>query len=617
MSEMSRYAPRPLSTSREYPGYQFYAVLRLAGHSAEECLRYAALTVQNWLCERIRNADGSVPEEILCPPPAEYASVRGEDLRSCKLSFCEIVSIPQQGIWAMMVREPHPEIAARAFVTHVGIRVLDSGTAEFGTCVEVVDRDSALPEEDVVYRPQFIRLLFETERLELRQMFPIPFRECTEIRDRRGMGRLQSLADDEENQLPLVVFTYAKRSDEVPEDIERKAAGIMRKPLLPPFVLSLFRDAPPVEEPEYSLPYDAAEFARHIYGFARAYAIVSEAFDEFSSRFSGANLACGDILMIEPRRFGGGTKVFPHRPGMTPERCQQTLDELTGLLVRYSKHKPYAFGSVLFVEEARQEAKSLELEDLRALVHRENSGEMEKLLAKLEEERKSGREQARQISQLRTKLTEEYRRGMQHGREQAAQLEKLLNKAKSDNAVLRKNNESMRQAFEELNAMKEAAAEAQNVPAMPRTCEDVALYFRKVFPDRIDFTERGLKTASKCGIYPEILWECLYSMATVLADLYRNGVRDTERQYKEKTGWEMAKSEGSQTRKSADFMTERTDVYQGREISVEPHIKFSNYARKTGAPYQRLYFAYDPQTRRIIVGYVGDHLKNHMSLDFH
>ena len=63
------YAPRPLSTSIEYPGYQFYAVLRYEGHTAGECLRYAALTVQGWLCERIRKADSGVPDAIRCAPP--------------------------------------------------------------------------------------------------------------------------------------------------------------------------------------------------------------------------------------------------------------------------------------------------------------------------------------------------------------------------------------------------------------------------------------------------------------------------------------------------------------------------------------------------------------------
>ena len=39
--------------------------------------------------------------------------------------------------------------------------------------------------------------------------------------------------------------------------------------------------------------------------------------------------------------------------------------------------------------------------------------------------------------------------------------------------------------------------------------------------------------------------------------------------------------------------------------------------RKTGAQYQRLYYAYDAITRKIIVGYVGDHLENYLSLSFH
>ena len=61
----------------------------------------------------------------------------------------------------------------------------------------------------------------------------------------------------------------------------------------------------------------------------------------------------------------------------------------------------------------------------------------------------------------------------------------------------------------------------------------------------------------------------------------------------------------------------RKDTYEGRELSFEPHIKFPKSARKTGAQYQRLYYAYDSQTRKIIVGYVGDHLENYLSLSTH
>ena len=72
-----------------------------------------------------------------------------------------------------------------------------------------------------------------------------------------------------------------------------------------------------------------------------------------------------------------------------------------------------------------------------------------------------------------------------------------------------------------------------------------------------------------------------------------------------------------ETRKIAEMMNLRKDIYEEREISVEPHIKFPKSSRKTGAQYQRLYYAYDPETRKVIVGYVGDHLENYLSLSFH
>ena len=92
---------------------------------------------------------------------------------------------------------------------------------------------------------------------------------------------------------------------------------------------------------------------------------------------------------------------------------------------------------------------------------------------------------------------------------------------------------------------------------------------------------------------------------------------DIENAFKECTGWELAPTEGSKTREISDMMNLRKDVYEGREISVEPHIKFPKSVQKTGAKYQRLYYAYDSQSRKIIVGYVGDHLENYLSLSAH
>ena len=607
------YAPRPLSTSIEYPGYQFYAVLRYEGHTAGECLRYAALTVQGWLCERIRKADGGVPDAIRCAPADSFMDVPPSDLKSVRLPFSEIISLPDEGIWTLMVREPDPGIAARSYVTHVGLRAGD-GDVEFGVYTDVVDRDRKLPEQDKAYRPQFVRLLFATKGMTLRQVEPLAFKEIIRVRDKRGVARLKALADSRDNQLPLVIFTHAKQPQATASEIEKLMAELMKDPAMPGPGL------PPAavgKKPTHDLPYDAEEFARHIYGFARAYIVMPEAFAELRARFNKARLNEGDILVVEPRAFGGALKVHEYRAGLNAGWYGDVTEGLTRSLQCYSKHKPYSYGAVLFADDARQLMREKELEALRASIHLEKRGEVQQVLSLLEQERRTSAEQARHINELRAQMRDEYSRGAASERQRAEELETQNSRIKAENADLKKKNEATRQAFAEFSAMKAIVDRVQSLEKMPKTNADVVAYFQRFYADRLGFTERGRKTAAKCDVNPEMLWACLFRAARVLAELYRSGVRDVDVAFKHSTGWELAPTEGSETRNNPSLMNLRKDTYEGRELSFEPHIKFPKSARKTGAQYQRLYYAYDSQTRKIIVGCVGDHLENYLSLSTH
>lgn len=615
----NRYTPRPLSASREYPGYQFYARLRFEGHSADECLRYAALTVQNWLCERIQKAGGELPEAVRCAPAAEFGSITSDALHSCRLPFSEIISLPGEGIWSLMVREPHPQIAARSFVTHVGLQVMDEKEVEFGVCIDIVDRDAELPEQDRAYRPQFVRLLFETEGMTLRQAQPLAFRRYAEIRSKRDVAWLKALADDGENQLPLVVFTHARREIDRRAEMERVMAEIRDLPPLR-FVGLQFSRSPVVESSpaaEFALPYDAAEFARHIYGYAQACVVSPEAFGELRAKYSRSQLNEGDILIIEPKRFGGGTKAVPYRQGLKPDWYRCVTDDIQSSLQCYSKHKPFRFGNVMFLEDARQRERELELQALRASIHLERGGEQRALLEQLEKERQLSEALSRQNRELRDQMREEYLRGAEHEQQRTNSLEASVNKLRADVAALSSKNETMQQGFAELRDMRRIVGQVQGIPDMPQTNADVVAYYRLIFADRLAFTPRGARTAEKCDINPPVLWSCLYQVATVLVDLYRDGVLDTERRFREVTGWELAVSEGAETRKNPELMNLRKDIYEGREISIEPHVKFHRSSRRTGAQYQRLHYAYDPLTRKIVVGYVGDHLENYLSQSVH
>ncbi|MBQ3425128.1 MAG: hypothetical protein IJH38_08020 [Clostridia bacterium] len=614
---VSNYAPRPLSISREYAGYQFYARLRLDGRSAGDCLRYTALTIQNWLCQRIHRAGGAEPEALACAAPADYMRIDNADLHSSRDDHYEILSLPEKGVWAFVLREPDPKTPARAFITHVGVRTIDGEEIEFGVHVDIVDSDPALPELEKAFRPQFVRLLFETEGMTLRQAAPLAFRQYISIEDNRGVKRLKDLAEDRGNQLPLVVFTHAQ-AGEKPMDMEQLMAGFMEQPPLMAG-LNAYRPAEPKAKAERgeTMPYDVAEFARHVYGFAQVYTVAGNAFGEFRAKYDRAKPGPGDILIIEPKAFGDGVRKRGYRDALPQSWYKEVTDALNEELQCYSKHKPYYFGNVLFIENARQLQREIELEELRNSVHAQKNEEVQRLLEQVKCERELSAEQAKHIDALRQQLQEEYLRGSEHEAARMEALERQLAGVKADCAELRAKNDSMQQAFGELLALRQIAEKVQTVQRLPRSTEDVVSYYRLVFADRIDFTERGIRTAAKCDINPELLWECLYWVSTVLVDLHRTADQNADRKFKEKTGWDAAMTEGPETHKVADYMNLRKDVYEGREISVEPHVKFPRSARRTGAQYQRLYYAYDPLSRKVIVGYVGDHLENYRSLSFH
>ncbi|MBR6028529.1 MAG: hypothetical protein IKP40_05505 [Clostridia bacterium] len=620
MSE-TNYAPRPLTAAREYPGYQFYTVLTLEGHSAADCLRYAAFVVQNWLCERLRKAGNEVPEALLCPAAVDYEAVPDAALKSCRLSFTEIVALPERGMWSLTVREPDPEIAARSFVTRVGLRTGGEAGVEFGVSVDVVDRDETLPEIDKAYRPQFVRLLFETKGMTLTQAEPLPFREAETLSDKKGLRRLLSLIDSRDNQLPIVVFTHAERSRPNPTDLNKLVEAIRNTQAIPPrpgFPSAASQLLAAISAPqEPFLPYDAAELARHVYGFARVFILAPALLDGFRARFNRAAFRPGDCLVIEPRPFGRQTKVLPYREGLDENWHREKLQELQEELSCYSKRKPCSFGGVLFGDEARQIQREAELDAIRASVHLERSEELREMLNQLEEERERGAELVQHIKELRGQLRDEYQRGVESAAHHAALLEEQLDQSRAEIAELESKTEGMRPAFEEARSLRGVIDIIREIPRLPQTCEDVAAFFRQVFPDRIDFTERGLKSAARCEINPELLWEALYLAATALTELHRAGGVDVEKCFREQTGWEVSMHEGANTHAVPSYMNLRKDTYEGREISAEPHLKFTRSSRKTGASYQRLYYAYDPQTRKVIVSYVGDHLDNYSTLSFH
>ncbi len=151
----------------------------------------------------------------------------------------------------------------------------------------------------------------------------------------------------------------------------------------------------------------------------------------------------------------------------------------------------------------------------------------------------------------------------------------------------------------------------------PDTPEKIAAYFECHFTDRLAFTERGRASLADCKTDPRILWDALYQMATTLYELHTDAsVTMVDRAFSERSAFRVARGEGTMTRRDSGLMRQFQDVYQGRPICIESHLK-SNQNRESSPQFLRIYYCYDEVTHKLLIGSCGRHLDNYTTQKVH
>lgn len=103
-------------------------------------------------------------------------------------------------------------------------------------------------------------------------------------------------------------------------------------------------------------------------------------------------------------------------------------------------------------------------------------------------------------------------------------------------------------------------------------------------------------------------WRVIRALATAAYDvILEENAKDAEGEIRARSGVTFSRGEGPQTRSMPGMMKLRERRYDGRTISIEPHLKGKSGGRD---PF-RLYFAADRQTMRIVIGHAGSHLDNY------
>lgn len=650
-----KYEPIKLSRTTRYPGYQFYARVRVNGMDYFSAFEYLILTVFDWMLKRIPEEDRSAPE-LQVPPPELNKTVPPEVFQSYHVSIgytLDITSLMYEGTWAMRLREPdvgtdeRPAVPGRLFTTRVGLRLNEEGYTELGIKIDVTDPASVEKEVDFAFRPAFVRTLATQPEISFEHVRKLKFEKAEHINNEAEYKSLMDMLESDDNQMPLIVFTHVRpeekksiptvsgssiedfiKKTEMDSTLRYSAFRSMEKPL--DFTVSMPAGASgkkadlfiepekpmkpvkkgntcktQVSEPAF-MPFNAEKFSGSAFAYARTYVLGDAFFDRVKSKLR-KEFRPGDILLIGARKFGRDVTVIPYT-GKTEEELKKAHYAALHAAQCYSKHKtPYSFGKAVFEADARiteQQRKTREIIESSKYEEQEKLGRLSEQITELIN---TINKKDDFIIELKQEMDESYNRGVAFARQESATLEEENTELKRQLGEKADQIDSMINLYKRAKNIQDTMEQMQKIDTMPVTNEDVVRYFSRVFKDRLGFTAQGAKTAAKCGISAANLWEILYNVANNLTDVFRDKQENlTEEDVMKATGFEMSFREGSKTRAQKDFMDLRQDVYDGETISIEPHIKL--HAAKGIPAHQRLHFCYVQDQRIIVIGYLGDHL---------
>lgn len=330
------------------------------------------------------------------------------------------------------------------------------------------------------------------------------------------------------------------------------------------------------------------------------YAQHSDANTEMRYYFDRRYQCCdGRVRIYMPRPDPeSGNDVSRHR-FFTPEQVSKLGEEqILGILRRVLAQDVHFYETMFRLEDCRRkkEAESIQLR-LEALRARS-----EETIQQTKEEMENTIKELDDVVRLAEQERDQIREELQEIRKEKYNLETRLGHYQSDAARVL----DLERALEGVYTISE-------YPAGPKA---VCAYFETVFADRLAFSDEGLRSLDDCTTRDDILWEALYYMATTLHELYADGgMPQIDKEFQNRTGWELSRGEGAMTRKDASLMKQYVTSYEGREIDTQAHIK--NGRNESDPKFLRIYFGFDAVSQKLIIDQCGKHKENRTTQKIH
>ena len=137
--------------------------------------------------------------------------------------------------------------------------------------------------------------------------------------------------------------------------------------------------------------------------------------------------------------------------------------------------------------------------------------------------------------------------------------------------------------------------------------------FAERFDERICVTDSALRSVERdCVTSPTLLFVAMWQMCGPLYSVWASDeVGNIEDRYKQAdgyiTGFKAPLGEGTSTRNDKELMALRRIRFEGRDYLIEPHLGYGN---KDDERSIRIYYCWDREKQRLIIGHIGKHLDN-------
>ena len=172
-------------------------------------------------------------------------------------------------------------------------------------------------------------------------------------------------------------------------------------------------------------------------------------------------------------------------------------------------------------------------------------------------------------------------------------------------------------ARERLSVLERENEVFMSLDHLPDTLPQMLALIRDMYPTRVVVLPEAEESAEDFSMpEPDICWQILKTVPTTLWSLhFEEDVPNVLDEFRARTGFVLAASEGKMTNKDPKLARLREREYEGRTIDISWHVKKKTDNAK-GKCF-RLHYWPDPDRKVIVIGHCGDHLRNYSTQFLH